>query len=78
MRPRRPIVSTPLSNAGHAQPGNFFTVQDALQAVRDLEVIPYFTYSSHNQGPFDYSLKQIEQAYTVLTAYSDVTDTVRF
>jgi hypothetical protein len=69
---------TLLSNAGHAQPGNFFTVQVALQAVRDLEVIPYFTSSSDNQGPFDYSLKQIEQAYTLLTACSDVTGAVRF
>jgi Helix-turn-helix domain len=34
--------------------------------------------SSLNQCPFDYSLKQTEQAYTVLTAYGDVTVAGRF
>jgi cysteinyl-tRNA synthetase len=47
--------------------GNFFTVRDALQVVRDPEVIRYFVLSSHYRGPINYSLEQLEQADAALT-----------
>jgi cysteinyl-tRNA synthetase len=47
--------------------GNFFTVRDALQVVRDPEVIRYFVLSSHYRGPINYSLEQLDQADAALT-----------
>jgi cysteinyl-tRNA synthetase len=47
--------------------GNFFTVRDALQVVRDPEVIRYFVLSSHYRGPINYSLEQLGQADAALT-----------
>jgi len=56
--------------------GNFFTIRDALQVVRDPEVIRYFFLSSHYRGPLNYSFEQLDQAdaalaglYTALRAY---------
>src|SRR5688572_26103946 len=46
--------------------GNFFTIRDTLQAVRDPEVIRYFILSSHYRGPLNYSLEQLEQADVAL------------
>jgi cysteinyl-tRNA synthetase len=47
--------------------GNFFTVREALQVVRDPEVIRYFVLSSHYRGPINYSLEQLDQADAALT-----------
>lgn len=47
--------------------GNFFTIREALQVVRDPEVIRYFFLSSHYRGPLNYSLAQLEQADAALT-----------
>jgi len=47
--------------------GNFFTIRDALQAVRDPEVIRYFFLSSHYRGPLNYSLEQLDQADAALS-----------
>jgi cysteinyl-tRNA synthetase len=47
--------------------GNFFTIREALKAVRDAEVIRYFFLSSHYRGPLNYSLDQLEQADAALT-----------
>ena len=56
--------------------GNFFTIRDTLQVVRDPEVIRYFILSSHYRGPLNYSLEQLEQADVALnriyTALRDV------
>jgi cysteinyl-tRNA synthetase len=42
--------------------GNIFTIRDALDKVRDPEVIRYFVLSSHYRGPVNYSADQLEQA----------------
>jgi cysteinyl-tRNA synthetase len=47
--------------------GNFFTIRDVLQVVRDPEVIRYFVLSSHYRGPINYSLEQLDQADAALT-----------
>jgi len=47
--------------------GNFFTVRDVLQVVRDPEVIRYFVLSSHYRGPINYSLEQLDQADAALS-----------
>jgi cysteinyl-tRNA synthetase len=46
--------------------GNFFTIREALKAVRDPQVIRYFILSSHYRGPLDYSLEQLDQADAAL------------
>jgi cysteinyl-tRNA synthetase len=46
--------------------GNFFTVRDVLDLVRDPEVIRYFMLSSHYRGPINYSLENLEQADAAL------------
>jgi cysteinyl-tRNA synthetase len=47
--------------------GNFFTIREALKAVRGPEVIRYFFLSSHYRGPLNYSLEQLDQADAALT-----------
>jgi cysteinyl-tRNA synthetase len=47
--------------------GNFFTIRDVLQRVRDPEVIRYFVLSSHYRGPINYSAEQLTQADAALT-----------
>jgi cysteinyl-tRNA synthetase len=47
--------------------GNFFTIRDVLQVVRDAEVIRYFFLSSHYRSPVNYSLEQLDQADAALT-----------
>jgi len=46
--------------------GNFFTVREVLDLVRDPEVIRYFMLSSHYRGPINYSLENLEQADAAL------------
>jgi cysteinyl-tRNA synthetase len=56
--------------------GNFFTIREALKAVRHPEVIRYFVLSSHYRGPLNYSLEQLEHADAALnriyTALRDI------
>jgi cysteinyl-tRNA synthetase len=42
--------------------GNFFTVRDVLQTLRDPEVLRFFLLGSHYRGPINYSAAQLEQA----------------
>ena len=42
--------------------GNFFTVREVQDRVRDPEVIRFFMLSSHYRGPINYSLESLEQA----------------
>ncbi len=46
--------------------GNFFTIRQVLQQVRDAEVIRYFVLSSHYRGPINYTEKNLEQADAAL------------
>jgi cysteinyl-tRNA synthetase len=46
--------------------GNFFTVREVLDRVRDPEVIRYFMLASHYRGPSNYSLESLEQADAAL------------
>jgi cysteinyl-tRNA synthetase len=46
--------------------GNFFTIRDTLEAVRDPEVIRYFILSSHYRGPLNYSAEQLAHADAAL------------
>ena len=46
--------------------GNFFTVREVLERVRDPEVIRYFMLASHYRGPISYSLENLEQADAAL------------
>jgi cysteinyl-tRNA synthetase len=46
--------------------GNFFTVREVLEQVRDPEVIRYFMLSSHYRGPINYSDENLEQADAAL------------
>jgi len=46
--------------------GNFFTVREVLDVVRDPEVIRYFMLSSHYRGPINYSLENLAQADAAL------------
>ena len=46
--------------------GNFFTVREVLERVRDPEVIRYFMLASHYRGPINYSLDNLEQADAAL------------
>jgi len=42
--------------------GNFFTVRDVLEWVRDPEVVRYFVLGSHYRGPINYTPESLEQA----------------
>ncbi len=42
--------------------GNFFTIRDVLEWVRDPEVIRFFILSSHYRGPINYSTDSLDQA----------------
>jgi cysteinyl-tRNA synthetase len=42
--------------------GNFFTVRDVLETLRDPEVLRFFLLSSHYRGPINYSAAQLAQA----------------
>ena len=42
--------------------GNFFTVRDVLETLRDPEVLRFFLLSSHYRGPINYSSAQLAQA----------------
>jgi cysteinyl-tRNA synthetase len=42
--------------------GNFFTVREVLQTLRDPEVLRFFLLSSHYRGPINYSEAQLAQA----------------
>src|SRR4030095_16331398 len=42
--------------------GNFFSVREVLDRVRDSEVIRYFVLASHYRGPINYSLESLAQA----------------
>ena len=46
--------------------GNFFTVRDVLDIVRDPEVMRYFMLASHYRGPINYSLESLAQADAAL------------
>ena len=46
--------------------GNFFTVREVLDRVRDPEVIRYFMLASHYRGPINYSLESLVQADAAL------------
>jgi len=46
--------------------GNFFTVREVLDRVRDSEVIRYFVLASHYRGPINYSLESLAQADAAL------------
>ena len=46
--------------------GNFFTVREVLDMVRDPEVIRYFMLGSHYRGPINYSLESLAQADAAL------------
>jgi cysteinyl-tRNA synthetase len=46
--------------------GNFFTVREVLDRVRDPEVIRYFMLSSHYRGPINYSVDSLAQADAAL------------
>jgi cysteinyl-tRNA synthetase len=56
--------------------GNFFTVRDVLETLRDPEVLRLFLLSSHYAGPINYSQAQLEQAdETLLGLYRALKDT---
>jgi cysteinyl-tRNA synthetase len=42
--------------------GNFFTVREVLEWVRDPEVVRYFMLGSHYRGPINYSPESLQQA----------------
>jgi len=46
--------------------GNFFTVRDVLEWVRDPEVVRYFMVGSHYRGPINYTPDSLTQADTAL------------
>jgi cysteinyl-tRNA synthetase len=46
--------------------GNFFTVREVLDRVRDPEVIRCFMLASHYRGPINYSLENLVQADAAL------------
>jgi len=46
--------------------GNFFTVREVLEWVRDPEVIRYFVLSSHYRGPINYTPESLAQADAAL------------
>ena len=46
--------------------GNFFTVREVLEWVRDPEVVRYFMLGSHYRGPINYTPDSLEQADAAL------------
>jgi cysteinyl-tRNA synthetase len=46
--------------------GNFFTIRDVLDKVRDPEVVRFFLLSSHYRGPINYTPESLEQADAAL------------
>jgi cysteinyl-tRNA synthetase len=46
--------------------GNFFTVREVLEWVRDPEVVRYFMIASHYRGPINYSADSLAQADATL------------
>jgi cysteinyl-tRNA synthetase len=55
--------------------GNFFTVRDVLETLRDPEVLRLFLISSHYRGPINYSQAQLAQAdETLLGLYRSLQD----
>jgi cysteinyl-tRNA synthetase len=46
--------------------GNFFTVREVLEWVRDPEVVRYFMVASHYRGPINYTPESLAQADTAL------------
>jgi cysteinyl-tRNA synthetase len=42
--------------------GNFFTVREVLEWVRDPEVVRYFMLGSHYRGPINYTPESLQQA----------------
>ena len=55
--------------------GNFFTVREVLQTLRDPEVLRFFLLSSHYRGPINYSTVQLAQAdETLLGLYRALKD----
>ncbi len=46
--------------------GNFFTIRDVLERVRDPEVVRYFVLGSHYRGPINYSSDSLAQADAAL------------
>jgi cysteinyl-tRNA synthetase len=46
--------------------GNFFTVREVLEWVRDPEVVRYFMIASHYRGPINYSSDSLAQADAAL------------
>jgi cysteinyl-tRNA synthetase len=46
--------------------GNFFTVREVLEWVRDPEVVRYFMLGSHYRGPINYSPDSLQQADAAL------------
>jgi len=55
--------------------GNFFTVRDVLETLRDPEVLRFFLLSSHYSGPINYSAAQLAQAdETLLGLYRSLKD----
>ncbi len=64
--------------------GNFFTVREVLEWVRDPEVVRYFMVNSHYRGPINYtpdSLAQadaaLERLYTALLGVAPTADVPR-
>jgi len=60
--------------------GNFFTVREVLEWVRDPEVVRYFMLGSHYRGPINYTPESLQQAdaglerlYLALRGVSSVT-----
>ena len=71
--------------------GNFFTVREVLEWVRDPEVVRYFMLGSHYRGPINYTPDSLAQAdaalerlylalrgVAVATAYEPTAATARF
>jgi cysteinyl-tRNA synthetase len=55
--------------------GNFFTLREVLQTLRDPEVLRLFLLSSHYRGPINYSAEQLVQAdETLLGLYRALKD----
>jgi cysteinyl-tRNA synthetase len=46
--------------------GNFFTVREVLEWVRDPEVVRYFMLASHYRGPINYTPESLAQADAAL------------
>jgi cysteinyl-tRNA synthetase len=46
--------------------GNFFTIRDVLEKVRDPEVVRFFLLSSHYRGPINYTPESLDHADAAL------------